>query len=277
MIKRVYKLFIGGLASTMAVREVQVFLATLGPIDSVELLAPEPAMLDGRHASRSLPSHGNCVVTVADVSFYHRLMQAKSLTLGERSLIVTPYLAGVDLYKANSANNKKRVILKQVASSVTADELVELLQTCFGEVSHMFAFKSERKETCGSQRAFSSYSVMFANTEAARLAASAGYLETDEISTILIERFEYSKTNKKSKKTNNNSKMLFQCDNSSMVWKVREKSCQSAYDKYCIEGGLNPHSNPCYPQPNQEMNTIEYMHPYIQHQQFNNLSKITIA
>lgn len=54
-------------------------------------------------------------------------MQAKSLTLVGRSLIVTPYLAGVDLYKANSANNKKRVILKQVASSVTADELLELL------------------------------------------------------------------------------------------------------------------------------------------------------
>lgn len=111
----------------------------------------------------------------------------------------------------------------------------------------MFAFKSERKETCASQLAFSSYSVMFADTEAARLAASAGCLATDEINTLLYERFEYSKTKKKSKKTKNNSKMLIQCDNSSMVWKGREKSCQSANGNYYIEGGLNPHSNLCYP------------------------------
>lgn len=191
-----YKLFIGGLPPYMNIEEIEASLSSLVPISQVEFLNPreqgQRKQSAGSYTHKSQQTE-YCIVTVTDRLFYNRLIQVNNLSLGGRALVISPYLNGIDLYKANAFNNKRRVVLKGVPSDMQIASLVELIQWKFGQVENMFPFRKSTSIITANELAITSFSIMFVDVKAANLAASAGYLDIDKRTSCVIEKFRHSK------------------------------------------------------------------------------------
>ena len=93
---------------------------------------------------RSAESHfsvGHCLIKVDSELTYTTLLGYRRFEFMGRRLMVSPFLQGAHLHRANSQKNKRRIVVKLVPSFVHESELVLCLERYFGAVESIYKFK----------------------------------------------------------------------------------------------------------------------------------------
>lgn len=215
MIGDQYKLFVGGFPASMTHEGIRANLVNLGPITDIQFLDLN-SNTQADYSSKRSPrpaTKGYCIVTVKDKSFYYRLLGEKQLMMNGRALVISPYLTGIELFKANAFNNKRRTILKKVPNSIQVETLIDLLEWNFGKVKNLFPFRKLKNMPFVHEQSYTSYSVMFHDLRSADLAASVGYLEINQYIQCVIEKFRHSKIkNEKIRRDLNNHRFEVEYD-----------------------------------------------------------------
>lgn len=139
-------------------------------------------------------TEGYCVISVKCTSAYDEILTSKEIILKKRRLMCKPYLTGAGLYKQNAINNRKRVILKYVPSYISPRELKHFIETSYGKIEQFFAFKSESESSqIGLGRKFTSYSIMFLESDVALQFSANSNFELIDGVYIQVERFTQRK------------------------------------------------------------------------------------
>lgn len=134
---------------------------------------------------------GHCILEVGSREAYDRILDYQQHLISGRSLMCSRYLLGTQLFKENAKNNKKRIIVKNVPSSVCQSALAALMEDKFGRIQNIYSFKSERSALTESKvkRKHLSYSIMFESHTSARAAAEQEIINLSESSFCIAQRF----------------------------------------------------------------------------------------
>jgi hypothetical protein len=146
-----------------------------------------------------------------------------------------PYLTGVNLYKLNARNNKRRIILKFVPSYLRVKEVRNALEDQFGEIEEIYPFLSDSKYHDESRRKYYTYSVMFVNPSAAQKVANLNVIQLKVGVHAQVEKYAKKKgrTHKDSDEDHKHKNKPLQPE------KVNNKIWPASISPKCSEGQIN--------------------------------------
>lgn len=136
--------------------------------------------------------NGYCLLETSSRRDYESLLDMKHVAYVGRRLIVKPYLAGVELYKENRKNNKRRVLLKQVPTYITDEEVKFHLCEKFGEIVEFYRLQSHKLAESFKDRGFKAFSVMFKDSVVEKVGQNTS-LEIRNGLRLKLERFSMEK------------------------------------------------------------------------------------
>lgn len=192
-----FKIFVAGIPYNTSEKDVINFFGKFGKVLGV-----------AKHR-RSTKHHnsyqqcyireGHCVLALSDYETFDSILKTKNITMFGRSIMCEAYKSGVQLYKQNSVNNKKRVILKNVPTQYEDEEVKTLLQSAYGEVDTLYHFISEQKSPgkFHKKRKYKSFSVMFKHEASAQKAAEDKFLNFDNSCIVVIEKYKIQRKGKR--------------------------------------------------------------------------------
>lgn len=139
---------------------------------------------------------GHCLIETESYKSQKNLVQIQYVYFQGRRLKLEKYLSGSDLCKHNSNNNKRRVLVKKVPSTISEKTVRYILERNFGPISECYALMTSKKSITSciktNCRDTKTYSVMFENPVNHRL-SNAAQLEIQPGSFVTIERFVIKK------------------------------------------------------------------------------------
>ena len=121
------------------------------------------------------------------------LNNSQFIYLGRR-LKIKPHLRGVELYKENSRNNKRRMFLKRVPTFISEAEIKYYLETNFGRISEFYELMSDQSMSKPKyrNRKVKTYSIMFESSLSGKFNGCI-HLEIRNGVYIQAERFSVKK------------------------------------------------------------------------------------
>lgn len=180
-----YQIFVAGIPCLTSAQEVTMCFSRLNYVVRVEQ-SSFPTLFA---KNQRLVVDGHCVISVKNLSSYEGILSHGEIKLKGRKLMCKPYLTGVNLYKLNAQNNKRRIILKSVPSFLYERDVRHSLEKKFGKIEQFFPFLSDNRTPEESKRKFTSYSVMFEDVNSALWAVEANVVELKEGIYANIEKF----------------------------------------------------------------------------------------
>lgn len=109
----------------------------------------------------SFITNGYCLIETSSHQAYQTLLEMRHVAFAGRSLILKPYLTGVELFKENRKTNKRRILLKLVPSYITDEEIRKHLSLKFGGIKEFYQLQHKKPLIESKQRPFKTYSIMF--------------------------------------------------------------------------------------------------------------------
>ena len=149
--------------------------------------------------SRSEIISGHCLICTRNRNEYENILNSERIFFDGRWLSVKPYLSGVELYRQNCKNNKRRILLKRVPLNISDFEIRDSLESKFGLVSELFCLMPDKKESSSHymrKRKTRTYSVMFYQ-EVSSTFVNNMKLELRPGLWVLAEKFSVKKKKKK--------------------------------------------------------------------------------
>lgn len=175
----VYPIFVAGLPSKINYEQLLGYFSQFGQI----------GLMEDQSKTGRRPK-GFQVIFTNELSTYHRILQTEHVVAGRR-VFCKPFLQGTQLDMYNSLANKRRVIIRQVNSLVTEQSFKLLLESLFGKVEHLYAFKGNKISLSSSNRDFLTYSVMFADENSAEYAVSKSPFSVFGTTFAIAESFNF--------------------------------------------------------------------------------------
>ena len=200
-----FRIFVAGIPSGVSAKLVKSYFDSFGPVaDIVEVRKRLNDCLQTRRRQRGVRKGENqggidsgvcCLYTPCEAT-YHAILDTADHALNGRSIMCSPFKSKRTAIQENMQNNRKRVLIKRVPSTVPESSLRESLESVFGPVAVFFSFlpelhsRSQAKSAKQQQRLFKTYSVMFDAETSANKAILAGHLCLSDGATLVIEAFQ---------------------------------------------------------------------------------------
>jgi hypothetical protein len=191
------KIFVAGIPSTIKLREIKEYFATIGPVSRIEGLYPvkNSSRPDSAEYLEQECSKGCCIIATTCSSTYLKILKATDLRLLGRKLICKKYMQRGELYSYNQNTNLHRVLFKKVPQSITESMLREFLERHYGRVEVLYQFKThelqEQQYVEKRTSNFNSYSATFSSKETAQHLAKLGAMIGPGQSRIIVQAFQY--------------------------------------------------------------------------------------
>lgn len=191
--KKNREVFVAGVPQAAKVENVLAYFSKFGSIVSIK-------------AASHSEGKTHLKMEVADRTTFEAITKPGRPHLYEgRSLIVKPFIAGLDLIRENIKMNRKRVIAKSVPSSLDATDFKAWLDLAVGPVLSMYEFRSNLPNAF--ERNFKSYSILFHDKQTAQRLINIGeYMFPLSTRPTTFEKFKP----KKNKVQTHSSKVKYQ-------------------------------------------------------------------
>lgn len=182
------KLFVAGVPTGINQQLVADFFAQFGRIELMDTCGPNSC----RGANRL--TKGHTFLICQDKALAEKLTTQKCFTFMGRNLSVSYFRSGTELISQNQLLNKCRVIFKKVPSHITERDLREEVVRKYGALDTFFQYKpvnpsDSTKTSLTELPKYNVFSAVFKVAEVAQKLIDSGFLELDDGSKIITEKF----------------------------------------------------------------------------------------
>jgi len=197
------RVHVTGVANPTPLKRVFEYFSQFGQIKAVrenskrggvQLERDDPGSLEDLSVRLNIRS-GSCIVEILNLKTKKAILDYQSHNLDGRTLKCSNFKTAEQLSQENLVNNKRKVILKKVPSSIPEEELKQFLENQFGTLETIFPFMPDKKKLQkltkenARTRTIKSYSVMFKEAQSAEKAATSYMLELPEYGKFFVEQF----------------------------------------------------------------------------------------
>ena len=198
MNKKQYRIFVAGVPSGVSSKTVESYFRSFGPITAITEI--DRRVEDAGIYSNDVDStihpfeimRGVCCVITPYEQTYNAILGTSNHCIKKRTIMCSPYKSKKAAIKENRKNNKRRIIIKRVPSSIEEGIIKDSIEYLFGPISVFFSFLPEAmqvKNPYRNRRLHKSYSVMFTDKQSAQLAVDAGKFFLRGYGELAIEPF----------------------------------------------------------------------------------------
>lgn len=191
---RPYRIFVAGIPSKVKYRQVLTFFEHLGEFTHIYGLDKASKKLSPRYPLGKLVTRGCCILVTPSSKTYELITsESMNIEFMGRSLICRPFWSGQDLAVHNQRLNICRVLLKQVPSALSEQELHSLLESTCGPVQILFPLRAQKVHPSHltPHKKQYTYSVTFQEDATAEKLKAQGYLITASGDKILASPHIY--------------------------------------------------------------------------------------
>ncbi len=190
-------IYVAGIPTKISKNELYSYFSYFGPISTVATFSnvdTRHSVQNGASISARARIKGYCIVTTASWSTYSKILSTEKHQLHGKQVVCARFQEGSKLMRLNRLNNQKRVIVKNVPSSLDLEQLKCFLSVSFGQVELMYELKgstspdSVHQEESTRQR--KAYSVMFSEKTAAQRLVAQRLVNLSPVVQLQAERFK---------------------------------------------------------------------------------------
>lgn len=137
---------------------------------------------------------GFCLLQARDVITFNNIISSSSVKFQGRSLAVSKFRQGSELYLHNEYINSRRIVVKKVPADTCPDAFRSQLETAFGVITRMYKYEAESAQKAAKKektRVNNTYSVEFEEVATAEIATIDPYFYLQGVSSpVIVERYQ---------------------------------------------------------------------------------------
>lgn len=196
--------FVSGLPSSASSSSIITYFQQFGEVRLHRLGQKKFVSNRLNHRSEASTYGGFCVIEALNHQTFDLIeMSRHSLVFQGRSIVLTKYRQGAELYQHSDLLTSRKIILKKVPAQTDPQALQDFFEKNFGVIIRMFKFQAESfSKSIHKQlkRNFHSYSVEFQEQEAAQKAAEIRNLVIrlagGDMISIIVEKYQKKQVHK---------------------------------------------------------------------------------
>ena len=175
------KVFVTGIPSKVNSKLVQNYFGQFGHVELIdqnknyhECGRQQSSFYSAHNESKEI-ARGLCLLIVWDSESLKNIMALSYSILFGRTIEISRYRTGLELFEYNKQINSRRVIVKKVPPSVSIHALTSILEAKFGQIYKIYKFEAEslyKAQKKARTRKHHSYSVEFEKENSAIKAAA---------------------------------------------------------------------------------------------------------
>lgn len=139
-------LFVTGIPSKSKAHEILAHFTTYGHVQLYKLGSKN----DGNKVMKANPAsnikRGFCILLARDLKSFRNVLNSANVLFQGRTLAISRFRQGRELYEYNQYVNSRRVILKKVPINIDQNLLRLFIESEYGKLSRIYCYQAESKE-----------------------------------------------------------------------------------------------------------------------------------